>query len=141
MPRVVIVGAGISGLALAFRLQQHIRDCTITILEQGARAGGKIWTHRQDGFEVEAGPNGFLDSKPSTLTLCRDLGLGERLIAASDPATQNRSLFVGDRLRPLPHDLASFVASDVLTWRGKLNLMLERFRRRPAPRRDESVAA
>src|SRR5439155_8006745 len=79
MSRVVIIGAGISGLSLAYRLQQRAPQHPILVLERGPRPGGKVWTHRHDGFLVEAGPNGFLDSKPSTLELCRDLGLGERL--------------------------------------------------------------
>ena len=65
MPKVVIVGAGISGLALAFRLQQLARDIDLTILEQRNRPGGTIWTEHRDGFVVEIGPNGFLDTKPS----------------------------------------------------------------------------
>jgi oxygen-dependent protoporphyrinogen oxidase len=47
---------------------------------------------------------------------------------------------VGGKLKPLPNSFASFVKSDLLSWRGKLGLLLERFR---PPRRDgadESVA-
>src|SRR5262249_59114183 len=114
MPRVVIIGAGISGLALAYRLQRH--DVVVTVLEQGDRPGGKIWTHRQDGFQIEAGPNGFLDTKPSTLALCRDLGLASRLIPASEIASKNRYLFLNSRLRALPGSLVSFLTSGVLSW-------------------------
>ena len=41
------------------------------------------WTLRENGFQIEIGPNGFLDTKPTTLTLCRELGLGTQLIEAS----------------------------------------------------------
>src|SRR5262245_43979626 len=99
MPRVIIIGAGISGLALAFRLQQRSPQHSILVLEREHRPGGKVWTHQSNGFRVETGPNGFLDSKPSTLELCRDLGLGDRLIAASEASARNRYLFVGNRLR------------------------------------------
>src|SRR5262249_52927906 len=93
MSRVVIVGAGISGLAIAFRLQQAIPSCDITILEQAQRPGGAVWTERQEGFQIEFGPNGFLDSKSSTIALCRDLGIADRLIPASEAAGRNRYLF------------------------------------------------
>src|ERR1700723_3609746 len=98
-PRIVIVGAGVSGLALGYRLQQHLPHAQITILEQNRRPGGTAWTLRDAGFQVEMGPNGFLDTKPTTLTLCREIGLGTRLTEASDAAKKNRYLFLGDRLK------------------------------------------
>src|SRR5262249_7281133 len=139
MPHIVVVGAGISGLALAYRLQQAVPDASITVLEQDARSGGKIWTHRQQGFQVEAGPNGFLDTKPGTRDLCEGLGLGDRLVPASDAAGKNRYLLLGGKLRRLPDGLASFLATDILSWRGKAALLGESFRRRPRPRAEESV--
>ncbi|HXG10878.1 MAG TPA: protoporphyrinogen oxidase [Gemmataceae bacterium] len=141
MPRVVIVGAGISGLALAYRLQQARPDAIITILEQRPRPGGTVWTERRDGYQLEVGPNGFLDSKPSTLALCRDLGLGEQLVPASESASRNRFLFLGGKLRPLPAGPISFLFSDLLSWRGKLAILAERFRRPRCDARDESIDA
>jgi oxygen-dependent protoporphyrinogen oxidase len=128
--QVVVVGAGISGLAAAFRLQEMLPAARVTVLEESNRPGGKVWTERLAGFQIEAGPNGFLDSKPSTRQLCRDLGLDERLVPASEAAARNRYLFVGGRLRLLPSGLRSFLTSDLLSWRGKLALLGERWRRR-----------
>ena len=85
MPRVVIVGAGISGLALAYRLGQARPDVEVIVLERDDRPGGKIWTHREAGFQVEAGPNGFLDTKPTTLNLCRDRLRRRRETAMAEP--------------------------------------------------------
>ena len=141
MPNVVIVGAGISGLSAAYRLLQAVPGVTLTVLEQGARAGGTVWTERAAGFQVETGANGFLDTKPTTLSLCRDLGLDDRLIPGSEAAAKHRYLFLGDKLRPLPGSLLSFLGSDLLSWRGKLGLICERFRSRPTHDRDESIDA
>jgi protoporphyrinogen/coproporphyrinogen III oxidase len=142
MPHVVIVGAGLTGLALAYRLRWIRPGITYTLLEKGARPGGNIWTDYRDGFRVEIGPNGFLDAKPTTLQLCRDLGLGDHLIAGSDSARLNRYLFWNGRLRKLPGSLWSFLTTPLLSFRGKLNLLLESYRRRPtAHPGDESVAA
>src|SRR5437899_19987 len=133
MPHLVIVGGGISGLALAYRLEQLDPACTVTVLEQQPRLGGTIDTVTREGFRVECGPNGFLDTRPSTLELAREIGLGDRLLAASESAGKNRFLFLRGRLRKLPTGPGSFLLSGVVSWRAKLALLTERFR---APRRD-----
>src|ERR1700751_2379753 len=99
MPRVIIVGGGISGLSLAYRLQERAPNLDVLLLEQQGRPGGTLWTERRDGFQVEIGPNGFLDAKPTTLALCRDAGIGDQLLATSDEASRNRYLFLCGRLR------------------------------------------
>lgn len=141
MKRVVVVGAGVSGLAAAYRLQQQAADIDITVLEQRDRVGGNAWTERRDGYQVEIGPNGFLDSKATTVALCRDLGLGDRLVAASEGSARNRYLFLDGKLRALPGGLLAFLASDLLSVRGKLGFFLERFRPKRTDARDESVDA
>ncbi len=139
MHQVIIVGAGISGLALAFRLHRALPSLDLLILEQRSRPGGTVWTERRDGFQVEIGPNGFLDSKPSTVALCRDLGLGERLVPASEAAGRNRYLFLDGKLKALPAGIGALVRTDLLSWRGKLGLLAERFRPRRRERGDESI--
>src|SRR6516162_3011159 len=139
MPKIVIVGAGISGLALAYRLNQLLPTALVTVLEERDRPGGTMWTERREGFQVEIGPNGFLDNKPSTMALCRQLGLGDRLQSASDAAGRNRYLFFDGRLRRLPNTFGSFLASDLLIWRGKLAVLMERLRRKRQDPSDESI--
>lgn len=139
MDKVIIVGAGISGLSLAFRLYQAVPSVDLVILEQRDRPGGTVWTERRDGFQVEIGPNGFLDSKPSTVGLCRDLGLGERLIPASEAAGRNRYLFLDGKLKALPAGLGAFLRTDLLSWRGKLGLLVEPFRPGRRDGGDESI--
>jgi oxygen-dependent protoporphyrinogen oxidase len=141
MARVVIVGGGISGLSLAYRLQQAAPRIETVVLEERARPGGTMWTERRDGFQVEIGPNGFLDTKTSTRDLCRDIGLGERLVAASESAQRNRYLYLDGRLKALPGSPMSFLGSDLLSWRGKLSLLLERWRPRRRDEGDESIDA
>lgn len=142
MSKVVIVGAGLSGLSLAFRLHQARPDVQVTILERNSRPGGNIWTERRDGFQLECGPNGFLDSKPSTWQLCRDLGLGDKLICGSEAARKNRYLFWNGKIQALPNSMWSFVTSRLLSFRGKMNLLLEKYRGPPTTiPADESIDA
>src|SRR5579871_5753693 len=141
MPNVVIVGGGISGLALAFRLQDCAPDCEVTLLEENSRLGGTIGTEHRNGFQIEIGPNGFLDNKPFALSLCRKLNLSERLLAASEDARRNRYLFLNGQLRLLPNSLRSFLTSDVLSWRSRFLLLAERFRPARRSNADESIDA
>jgi oxygen-dependent protoporphyrinogen oxidase len=141
MKRVVIVGAGISGLSIAYRLQESRPAISITVLEKNQRPGGVVWTERQDDFQVEVGPNGFLDSKPSTLNLCRALGIEDRLVPASEASGRNRYLWWNGKLEPLPRSLRSFLTTPLLSCRGKLRLLSERFVRRSAMDVDESIDA
>jgi oxygen-dependent protoporphyrinogen oxidase len=138
VPHLVIIGAGISGLAAAFHLQERLPAAEITVLEAGQRVGGTIWTERRDGFQVELGPNGFLDNKTSTIDLCQQLGLREHLIAASDTA-RHRFLYLNGKLQPLPEGGWSFVRSPLLSWMAKLAVLTERFCKRRLDGKEESV--
>lgn len=141
--RVVVVGAGISGLAAAWHLRERARERSLplelTILEAEDRAGGKIRSEQADGFLVEWGPNGFLDSKPATLSLCREVGLSPELLRSSDLA-RKRFLYADGELHRLPENPALFAASRLLTGAGKWRMAAEAFLpKRNAPS-DESVA-
>src|SRR5438874_9637270 len=120
MPRVVVIGAGITGLTVAHRLLAVSPGTDITVLEQAGRIGGVVWTERADGFTVEAGPNGFRDNVPAVLQLTRDLGLSDQLVPASDVAARNRYLFLGGKLRRLPSGPPGLLTTPILSLRGKL---------------------
>jgi protoporphyrinogen/coproporphyrinogen III oxidase len=142
MFRIVVIGGGLSGLSAAVRLRERLPEAAITVLEERTRAGGNIHTEHTAGFTIEHGPNGFLDAKPSTLQLSRDLGLGEVLVPGSEAARKNRYLYWNDELHKLPGDPLGILRTPLLTWRGKLAMLLEPFRRRPGRLpAGESVAA
>jgi len=143
MERLVVIGAGISGLATAFLARLGAaatgRPLSVTVLEAEARAGGKMWSDRSDGFVIEHGPNGFLDNKPDTLDLVKDLGASEKLLPASELA-RKRFVCRRGRLERLPESPPAFLKSRILTWKGKIRVLGEPFAK-PAPQGDESVAA
>lgn len=142
MPRVIIIGGGLSGLAAAFRIRQTCPGVELLLLEGRNRLGGNVHTEVRDGFTVEHGPNGFLDSKPSTIRLCLDLGLGDRLLAASEGSRKNRYVYLHDQLHALPASPLGLLRTPVLSWKGKLTMLAEPFRRwRGDLPEDESVAA
>ncbi len=140
-PKIIVVGAGVSGLSVAYRLQERMPTANVRVLEAGDRPGGTAWSLREAGFVVEIGPNGFLDTKPTTLNLSREIGLTDRLVQSSESAAKNRYLFLGDQLKPLPAGFTAFLQSDLLSWRGKLSLLWERFRGKRTDTTDESIDA
>lgn len=95
--RVAVVGGGITGLATAYFLQQA--GVAVTLIEADDRLGGKIRTDALAGAPVEAGPDAFLARVPSAVDLCRELGLGDELVA---PATGAAFIWTSGGLRPLP---------------------------------------
>lgn len=141
MPKVAIIGGGISGLALAYRLRQYLADVDIQILESEKNIGGKISSIHEQGFIYESGPNGFLDSNPSTLNLSKELGLSSQLSPANDAAAKNRFLLLGGKLRLLPSSFIGLLTTDVLSLRAKFSLAMERFQPRKQDSSDESIYA
>lgn len=145
MKRAIIIGGGISGLATAWLLREKARlagiGLELTLLEKEERPGGKVRSIRGEGYLCEWGPNGFLDSKPQTLELCRSLGLEGDLHRSNDNA-RKRFIFSGGQLHPLPENAPSFLKSRLISWPGKLRLALEPtpFIRRPPQGGDESLA-
>jgi oxygen-dependent protoporphyrinogen oxidase len=125
MTRIVVLGAGISGLATAYALEnlarQHEVDADIVVLEKLERSGGKILSVKSHGYLCEWGPNGFLDSKPMTLELCRQLKIEDRLLRSNDNA-RKRFIFADGTLHRLPEGAASFFKSKLISWPGKLRL-------------------
>nr|NNM90724.1 phytoene desaturase [Bacilli bacterium] len=53
--KVVIIGAGLAGLATAISLAAKKHD--VTILEQGPRVGGKLNLREHEGFQFDTGPS------------------------------------------------------------------------------------
>src|SRR5262249_44164355 len=63
-PRVVVVGAGIAGLATARALRREAPDAELIVLESRDRPGGNVRTERVDGYVCEAGPGGVRGHAP-----------------------------------------------------------------------------
>jgi oxygen-dependent protoporphyrinogen oxidase len=138
--RVVVVGAGIAGLATAFALVRRAGPAVdVVVLEAAERAGGNLRTERLDGFTCEWGPNGFLDSAPDTLALVDALELRDRVLVSAD-AARRRFLYRRGRLLPLPESPVAFLTSPLLSPGGRLRVLGEPFAR-ARPEGDETIHA
>ncbi len=136
MKRVVIVGAGITGLSTAYYLHkfscQGGKQLEIILLEREGRLGGSILTERVEGFLMEGGPDCFLSEKPWALQLCRELGLEGELVGTNQQVRRTFILWQG-RLHELPEGFLllvptsfwPFVKSSLLTLKGKLRMGMD----------------
>ena len=138
MARAVVIGGGISGLAVAAELQ-GTPGLELEVLEASPFLGGNIQTERVDGWVLEAGPNAFLNRHPSTLRLAMRLGLEDELVSANE-AARRRFILVDGRLRRFPDSLASFLSSDLLSLKGRARVLAEPMVPARSKGREESVA-
>ncbi|MEM7678416.1 MAG: protoporphyrinogen oxidase, partial [Myxococcota bacterium] len=140
--KVVIIGAGISGLATAEALSRRANDAgvpvDVEVLEAGPHAGGKIRTSVEKGCVVETGPHGFLDKEPKIFELIDRLGIRDEMVPA-DHSSARRFVVRKQRLRELPSSPPSFLTSDILPLGGRLRILWEPFASGPPPGQDESV--
>jgi protoporphyrinogen/coproporphyrinogen III oxidase len=129
---VVIVGGGISGLAAAHALTAGPDpQIACTLVEEDRRLGGKIHTEHIQGCVVEHGAESFLASKPWAASLCRSLGLGDRLVGTR-PGYPVHVAWRG-RLHPLPEGVAlgvptrvgALARSSLFSPREKLRMALD----------------
>jgi oxygen-dependent protoporphyrinogen oxidase len=97
--RLVVVGAGITGLAAAFEWRRRHPDDEIVVLEAGDRIGGKLHRVELAGHWYDTGPEAMLARVPEAVRLVEDLGLGDRLVA---PATTQASVVLPEGRLPLP---------------------------------------
>lgn len=143
---VIIVGGGIAGLATAYEL--HQRGVRFRLLERASRPGGVILTEQIQDFTFDAGPDALLIQKPAAITLCRELGLGDRLFPTSEP----RAAFIlrEKTLHPLPEssvlgiprNVSALAATRLFSMAGKARMAAELFiRPRTDGAGDESIAS
>jgi oxygen-dependent protoporphyrinogen oxidase len=133
---VLIVGAGISGLACAYYLRKSGIDAQI--VEAGPHPGGVIRSERRDGFLLELGPQS-LSGTAQLRNLCRELGIENELVEA--PHSAPRFLLINGQLKPAPLSPSVFFASSLFSTKTKFSIVRDLFGRSNPPAEDESVAA
>jgi oxygen-dependent protoporphyrinogen oxidase len=110
--RIVIVGAGIAGLAAARRVEAILPEARIVLVEADAVVGGKLRSERVDGYVIEAAADSFLSRKERGVGLATELGLGDELIARR-PEHHRTYVRRGDDLLPLPEGLTGMIPSNL----------------------------
>jgi oxygen-dependent protoporphyrinogen oxidase len=150
--RVTIVGAGVSGLSCARRLQDLAQEKSLPLdlhlLDAGDRPGGSLRTVARDGFLMEEGPDCFITEKPAGIELVRALGLEGELLRTNQDLARS-FILKGKELHPIPEGfyllapsrLTPFLLTPLLSPWGRFRAALEPLVPRRRDPQDESVGA
>lgn len=133
--KVVVIGAGISGLACAFHLKKlGLRPL---VLESSSRPGGVIETVRRNGFLFELGPQ-CPRFPASVWSLVHALGLESQFLPGDPKAT--RYILKDGALQLAPFSPGALLSTRLLSAKSKFRLLSEIFRHSSPPPQEESLA-
>jgi oxygen-dependent protoporphyrinogen oxidase len=133
---VIVVGAGLSGLACAYKLKQ--RGLEVMLLDAGRKPGGLIGSVTTDGFVFESGPQSF-QLTDTLAALVRELKLESALQTADSKAP--RYVLKHGQLEQIPMSPQAMLTSQFLSLGSRFKIASEPFRRSKPPVEEESVAA
>lgn len=126
--RLVVIGAGPSGLAAAWRASVEAdragASLEIVVLEADDQVGGKARTEQAAKLLVETGPQGFLDDQPVVREMIDACGLTDEVLAP-EPAANRRYIYRGGQLRELQRSPLAFAKSGLLGPIGLARLAME----------------
>ncbi|MBA3522311.1 MAG: protoporphyrinogen oxidase [Gemmatimonadales bacterium] len=136
MAAVAVVGAGVAGLAAAFRLRR--RGVRVVVYESSGRVGGSILTERRDGYVADLGPNSLAAPSPMVRTLFQELDLESNLVTASSEA-RHRYIVRKGKLVALPISPPELLTTRLLSNGAKLAVFGEPLVEAGDSRVEESV--
>lgn len=133
--KVVVVGAGISGLSCAYRLRQLGIACLV--LEAQERPGGLITTIRRNGFLFDTGPQ-CPRFPPLLWQLVRELKLESEFVAGD--AKAKRYIVRDGQLHPAPFSPTTLIGTGLVGLKSKLRILTEVFGSSQPPLHEETLA-
>lgn len=122
--KVVVLGAGISGLTIAYLLNKNGFD--VNVLEKKDEPGGSIETKTEAGYLFDRGPNSGLETHPLIGQLVEELGLQNELVYANKEANKRYILKNGE-LHALPMSPPGLIKTNLFSAKAKLRILAEPF--------------
>jgi protoporphyrinogen/coproporphyrinogen III oxidase len=133
--RVIVIGAGITGLACALRL--HRAGIRVLLLEASSSPGGMISSYQKNGFLVEAGPQCPRFARP-LWDIVRDVEIEDEFVPSR--AGARRFILKNGQLHEAPFSVHRFVSTGLVGASSKYRLLTEAVRRARPPANEESLA-
>jgi len=122
--KIIVIGAGISGLTSAYLLSKKGVD--VTIIEKNDAVGGSIESVMENGFLFDRGPNSALETTPVIGQLIRELELEHEVLYASKQANK-RYILRDNTLHSLPMSPPGLFKTKLFSGKAKLRLIAEPF--------------
>ncbi len=122
--KVIVLGAGISGLATAYWLKKDGFD--VKILEAKSEPGGAMETIQKNGYTIDFGPNSGLETTPLISQLAEQVRIKDQMIYANDEANKRYILKNGE-LHALPTSPPAFIKTKLFSSGAKFRVMGEPF--------------
>lgn len=122
---VGIIGAGISGLTLAFELLEKGYD--VTVFEAGSEPGGAMKSYQSDeGWVADIGPNTIMARTTALQELVDRIGITDRQVFANRES-KKRYVVRDSAAVALPSSAGDFIKTSFFSTAAKLNLLKEPF--------------
>ena len=143
-----MLGAGISGLSAAYRLQKLRPDVTLHVWDKRDRTGGVLTTLHTQGYQIEQSADNFITTVPEGIDLCRELGLADELVQ-TNPAyrrtyvvrKKNLYLLPDGFLMMAPSKMWPLAVTPILSPFGKLRAAFEYVLPKSQSDDDETLAS
>jgi len=142
--RVAIVGGGVTGLTVAYRVVHADPSIEVTVLEAGPIPGGKLRSVAVGDLVLPAGADSFLARKPWAVELCKELD-----VSLDPPGATGAYLWTEGGLVPLlkhapfgiPGDVGDLFHWPGLSGAGKRRAAQDLVRRARKGDDDESLGS
>src|SRR6056297_2983809 len=132
---ITIIGAGITGLTLAYHLKNA--GANVRIVEKADHIGGVIQTATENGFIYETGPNTGVLSNPELVELFEDLA--DVNLETANKDSKNRWILKNNRFHAMPAGLISGITTPLFSFYDKFRILGEPWRK-PGTNPDETLA-
>ena len=128
---VLIIGAGLSGLAVAAFLKHKQPDISLLVLEQGDHPGGAVRSHLEEGYLAEAGAHGFLDNCLESRVLVHEAGL-DTAVEKAPLSEFVRYVCLDGALKLIPQQPGKILKAPLIPLSAKLRILAEPWKK-PLP--------
>lgn len=122
---IAIIGAGISGLSLAFELQKAGKP--YVLFESSSRPGGYIRSQLLNNYLIEVGPNSILADADFEAYLA-ELNLQNEVIEAAS-VTKNRFIYKNGKICKVPSGPIALLFSNYFSYQTKKAILGEVFKK------------
>jgi protoporphyrinogen/coproporphyrinogen III oxidase len=132
----IIIGAGIAGLACAYKLQKSGEE--FLLIEASNRVGGNWSSHKYLNSVYELGPNTLMNRSDSLRSMIMELGLEEDVLSESFKES-TRYLYLDQRFYEIGSNPLKVLMSGILSPWAIIRAAFEVFVPRRSGSSDESV--